>query len=155
MSQNDTAYTPETFKWKGKEYPFDFRDADDAEKYEAAYNTMKGKVQTMPKDGKASTILRWNCRIIREFFDEMFGEGAGIEICGEKDNLGCVDDAFKAFMTHARGQSNEIQRMKNDLNQIAGNRQQRHDQQRNGKKKQGYHNRPQEQRPHNGPTPVK
>jgi len=155
MSQNETAYTPGTFKWGGKEYPFDFRDADDAEKYEKAYDEMKEKIGKMPKDGKASSIMRWNCRIIREFFDSLFGEGAGAEICGEKDNLGIVNESFKAFMVHARGQSAEIQHMKNELNGIASNREQRRNQQYNGKKKkQGYHNRPQDQRP-TSPTPVK
>ena len=155
MSQNDTAYTPGKFLYNGKEYPFDFRDADDTEKYEEAFTYLQGEQAKSPKSGKASDILRWNCGVIRKFFDMLFGEGAGKEICGEKDNLGLANQAFVAFMILAKDQSNEIQRDKNTISQITGNRQQRRDQQKNGKKKQGYNNRPQEQRQHNGPRPVK
>ena len=63
MSQNIET----KFKYNGAEYDFDVRDADDAEKFEAAINAMKEAEKEVPKTGKTSEIIRAQCKMLKDF----------------------------------------------------------------------------------------
>ena len=55
---------------------FSFTDADDIEKFEKALIVVKEKsAEYEKKQLKMSEALRFECNIIDEFFDTVFGEG--------------------------------------------------------------------------------
>ena len=69
------------FKFRDAEVEFDISDADAAERFETAVKRMEEDEKQLPKTGKLSTIYRAQCRLIKDFFDNCVGRGAGDEIC--------------------------------------------------------------------------
>ena len=84
-------------EFRGLELDFDIYDADQAEAYEDALQTVQEEsAKKVPGEGLAAGIRR-QCGIVFDFFDDLFGEGTHRQIFGEKVNLGICLDAFKEF----------------------------------------------------------
>lgn len=80
---------------RGVEVDFDFLDADDIEKFENEAEKVQKKAEEYKKqEMKYSEAIRLECKIIKDFFDNVFGKGISAKIFGEKDNL---SDCIKAF----------------------------------------------------------
>lgn len=120
MSQNIET----KFKYNGAEYDFDVRDADDAEKFEAAINVMKEAEKEVPKTGKTSEIIRAQCKMLKDFFDGCLGEGAGVAICTDKSNISAHYAAYEHFLNYIKAQKDDILSAKNTFAKYS-NRQQR------------------------------
>lgn len=120
MSQNIET----KFKYNGAEYDFDVRDADDAEKFEAAINAMKEAEKEVPKTGKTSEIIRAQCKMLKDFFDGCLGEGAGVSICTDKSNISAHYAAYEHFLNYIKAQKDDILSAKNTFAKYS-NRQQR------------------------------
>ena len=101
MSQNIET----KFKYNGAEYDFDVRDADDAEKFEAAINAMKEAE-------------------LKDFFDGCLGAGAGVAICTDKSNISAHYAAYEHFLNYIKAQKDDILSAKNTFAKYS-NRQQR------------------------------
>lgn len=120
MSQNIET----KFKYNGAEYDFDVRDADDAEKFEAAIDAMKEAEKEVPKTGKTSEIIRAQCKMLKDFFDACLGAGAGIAICTDKSNISAHYAAYEQFLNYIKAQKDDILSAKNTFAKYS-NRQQR------------------------------
>lgn len=120
MSQNIET----KFKYNGAEYDFDVRDADDAEKFEAAINAMKEAEKEVPKTGKTSEIIRAQCKMLKDFFDCCLGAGAGVAICTDKSNISAHYAAYEHFLNYIKAQKDDILSAKNTFAKYS-NRQQR------------------------------
>lgn len=114
MSQAETI-----FRYNGAEYEFDIRDADDAERYEKAIANMEKTEAATPKEGNISTIYRAQCSMIKTFFDECLGAGAGIAICTTKDNVSVCYQAYLAFVEFAAKQKDDVLGFKNTFAQYS------------------------------------
>lgn len=112
------------FKRNGAEYEFDVRDADTAEKFENAVDKMRDEEKNIPKAGKASEIIRQQCKMIKNFFDNCLGEGAGVALCTEKSNISEHYDAYESFLLMVRSQKDDVLSAKNTFAKYS-NRQQR------------------------------
>ena len=113
-----------TFEYNGATYEFDIRDADQSEIFETAIGEMEKEEKSLPKDGKASAIIRAQCGMLKKFFDRIFGEGAGDAICTEKSNISVCYAAYEAFLLMVREQKEDIIGAKNVFAKYS-NRQQR------------------------------
>lgn len=120
MSQNIET----KFKYNGAEYDFDVRDADDAEKFEAAIDAMKEAEKEVPKTGKTSEIIRAQCKMLKDFFDACLGAGAGVAICTDKSNISAHYAAYEQFLNYIKAQKDDILSAKNTFAKYS-NRQQR------------------------------
>ena len=116
------------FKWNDKEYEFDTRDADDAEKLEKAVEMLQDAEKTMGKDGNGSELIRIQCNVIKRFFDICLGEGAGVEICTEKSKINICYEAYDVFLKMVRGQKSYITDKGNTFRQYSNRAQRRHPQ---------------------------
>lgn len=112
------------FKYNGKEYEFDISDADFAEKLESAADKMRAEESKIPKTGLASAIIKAQCKMIKTYFDNCLGKGAGVEICTDKNNLSICYDAYESFLKFVREQNNALLQAKNSIGNFS-NRQQR------------------------------
>lgn len=112
------------FEYNGASYEFDVRDADQSEIFENAIAEMEKEEKSLPKDGKASSIIRAQCAMLKKFFDRVFGEGAGDAICTEKSNISVCYDAYEQFLLVVREQKDDILGAKNVFAKYS-NRQQR------------------------------
>ncbi len=105
------------------EVNFDFLDADDVEKFE---NEAKRVIEESSKKEKVemsySEAIREECRIIKEFFDNVFGKGISEKIFKGKNNLSDHINAFEDIVK----EKNEQQRgLQNTLDRYQPNREQR------------------------------
>ena len=117
---------PTVFDYNGKQFEFDFRDADNAERYEDAIKKMESEEKELEKEGSASVIIRGQCAFLKRFFDRVLGDGAGKAICGERDNLMCCYNAYDAFLSFVREQSKSMLEYKNSFGKYSNRQQRRH-----------------------------
>lgn len=122
------------FKYNGKEYEFDVSDADFAEKLESAADKMRAEESKIPKTGLASAIIKAQCKMIKAYFDNCLGKGAGVEICTDKNNLTICYDAYESFLRFVREQNNAIIQAKNSFSSFSNRQQKRAASKANGKK---------------------
>lgn len=92
------------FVYNGAEYPFNVRNADDAEKYENAIKLLEEEEKTSDKTGSMSAIIRTQCKLFKNFFNRVLEDGAGNAICGEKDDLDVCQDAYLRFLAFVKAQ---------------------------------------------------
>lgn len=122
MSQEVTT----VFEYNGVKYELDVRDADTSEDFENALYKMRDAEKTLPKEGKGSEIIRAQCKMIKEFFDDLFGAGAGKAICTEKDNISVCYKAYYALLDVVRTQKTDILEVKNTFSRFSNRQQTRH-----------------------------
>lgn len=71
-----------------RDYDIDFTDADFVEIYNNAQKNFEKKDNELKdKTFSPAESIRQECKLVREFFDCIFGEGANIEILGSKNSL--------------------------------------------------------------------
>ena len=116
------------FTWNDHEYFFDVRDADDSARFETAIEHMNVEEKSIPKEGKMSDIIRAQCTMIKKFFDECLGAGAGDAICTEKSRLDLCYDPYVAFLEVIKVQKNYIADKGNAFRQYSNRDQRRHPQ---------------------------
>lgn len=108
-----------TFNYNGHSFTYDIADADEAEKYEKAINKMGETEKSLPKDGSVALIYRAQCKYLKTFFDDIFGEGAGNKVCGVKDNVTYCYNAYIAFLKFVSAQRDDILNARNNLNDVS------------------------------------
>ena len=96
------------FCHNGQEYHFDVRDAEDMGRFERALEVLGAREKETPKTGKASEMLKHNADMIKEFFDNCLGSGAGAAVCTEKSNGGLCYDAYMAVIDMVNQQKDSI-----------------------------------------------
>lgn len=90
----------------------DIYDLEVAEKYEKALETVKDiseKVDRM----SLSEGIRYQCNLIFDFFNTMFGEGTDIKVFGSKVNLLTCLKAFEELTSKINEQYKEIEKLSN------------------------------------------
>ncbi len=126
-----------TFRWNDKEFEFDIRDADQAELLEKAVNDLSAAEKSRPKDGTASQQIRYQCDMLKKFFDTCLGKGAGIAICTDKSKVDLCYDPYEAFLDMVRSQKRYISDKGNTFRQYSNRNQRRHPQNPGQNKKHG------------------
>ncbi len=119
MSQIET-----TFERNGASYEFDFRDADDAARFEDAVAQLKDAEKAAKKDGSASEMIKEHCTMLKTFFNVCLGDGAGDAVCGSKSNITACYEAYDEFLAYVNAQKDDVLRAKNVFAKYS-NRQQR------------------------------
>ena len=84
----------------GVEFDIDFTDADFIEKIELGYNEVVNKTQQMQENNKKTQItnaegIRQECKIIKDFFDYVLGDGTSEKLFGNKNSLNKCMNAFE------------------------------------------------------------
>lgn len=115
--------------WKinGLELTLDMEDADTAERYESAFELIMKEENETRNIAKLSQKIRAYCKIFRNLYDRIFGEGTSTKIfenvpenCAEYDRIYCD---FLDFVKNQ--QSDSAQRKSRILAKYSPNRQQR------------------------------
>lgn len=115
------------------EFDFDLLDADDIEKFEKEAQKVAEKCKNKEKKEMSySEIIREECSIINEFFDNVFGDGASEKIFKGKQNLGEHIKAFEDIVNEKMAQQRELN---NTFERYQPNREQRRYNQFNKRKK--------------------
>ena len=87
------------------ELELDLLDADTAEKYETAIKRLDEKEKNKKLEGKSlSEIIKYECKLVFDFFDEMWGEGTAKKLFGDKANYRECEDAIAEVVTYTAKQ---------------------------------------------------
>ena len=101
------------------ELELDLMDADMAEKYEKAYRKMQRDVVNIPKNLSLAESIRKQCKLIFNFFDEVFGQGTSKKIFGNRTNL---RECIKAVETLIDYVNKDAEEANNIINKYSPNR---------------------------------
>ena len=118
----------------------DTADADVLESYENAMYSLAEKMKVVSKNGKkGSQMIREECHIIFETFNEIFGEGTDRKVFGDKTNLMVCIDALEQLKSNVK----EIDRKNaQKVTSIYAPEQNRQQHRQSNKKKKHYNNKP-------------
>ena len=120
-------------KIRNIEFDFDFLDADDMERFEKEAQKVKEESENKEKEEMLySELLRAECKIIDNFFNNVFGEGASKKIFKGKNNLKEHINAFEDIVNEKIAQQRELN---NTFERYQPNREQRRYNQFNKRKK--------------------
>ncbi|MDE7364592.1 MAG: hypothetical protein K2N27_06875 [Ruminococcus sp.] len=115
--------------WKinGLELTLDMEDADTAERYESAFELMMKEENETRNIAKLSQKIRAYCKIFRNLYDRIFGEGTSAKIFENvPENSAEYDRIYCDFLDFVKNQrSDSAQRKSRILAKYSPNRQQR------------------------------
>lgn len=80
------------------ETEFDPTDVAFVQKYEDAAEKYSSKIQSVPRDGKASQIIMNICTVFYDVFDSLFGAGTSKKMFGDTNSVGLCTKAFKMLI---------------------------------------------------------
>ena len=111
----------------GLSLEIDLRDADCMERYENAFDKMSEEEKQVPKDGRGSVRIRAYCRLFRDLYDRIFGEGTSEKIFKDiPDNTDLYDEIYFKFLDFVTAQKNAAVEAKSEkMTKYRPNRQQR------------------------------
>lgn len=120
-------------KIRNIEVDFDFLDADDVERFENEAQKLLNKCdEEAKKDYSASESIKVQCKIVEEFFDNVFGEGISEKIFVKRNNLKEHLEIYEEVIKEKKAEENEI---KNKFGRYQPNREQRRYDKHKGNKK--------------------
>ena len=120
-------------KIKNIEVDFNFLDADDMERFEVECEKVKRECDIKQKEEMSySQVIREECRIIKNFFNNVFGEGTSEKIFGAKNNL---EEHVNAFEDVVKEKIEQQKRLQATYDRYQPNRQERRYNQFKGKRK--------------------
>lgn len=102
MSQNQK--NPKIWEINGVALELDLEDAEALERYEAAFERMSRAENAIPKDGRASGIVRAYCGMFRGLFRDIFGENADAIFDGVPVNARRYDEIYENFLLFVKAQ---------------------------------------------------
>ncbi|MEG2841858.1 MAG: DUF6673 family protein [Ruthenibacterium sp.] len=102
--------------------PFDSLDADVLDTVHVAIKTMNKEIQRITDAPLGeSDKIRAMCAGVRACFDAIFGNGTGLTVCGNRDNIGICNSVFAEFITIMQKQGDEFEEnTKRQLDAISG-----------------------------------
>lgn len=95
------------FEVNGVKLEYDAFDADTVEKYVAGKKAVAKAMENL-KGKEAGVMVRGQCKAVKTFFDSVFGEGKGVEVCGQKDNLRVCAESYAAMLREDNKQGAEF-----------------------------------------------
>ena len=108
---------------RGIEVEFDFLDADDVERFEKEASEVKRLCQERGQvEMSGFQMIREECQIINNFFDNVFGEGVSEKMFKGKNNLG---EHIKAFEDIVNEKIKRQQGLQNTMARYQPNRETR------------------------------
>ena len=114
------------WRWNDVELEIDMEDVEFLERYEIAFDNMELKETELQKTGKKSEIARDYCDMFYRLFDDIFGQGTGEKLLGEKKNVRNCEECYDAFLSACQKCVIEANKRQNALaNKFKPNRAQR------------------------------
>lgn len=111
----------------GLSLELDLESADCVERLENAFDKMSEEEKQVPKDGKLSTRIRAYCRLFRNLYDRVFGEGTSEKIFKDiPDNTDKYDEIYFSFLRFIAAQKTAAAEKRTErISEYRPNRQQR------------------------------
>jgi hypothetical protein len=102
----------QTWKYNNVELEFDMGDVDTLETYENAFVQMEVTQGKLPKTGTHSEMTRAYCEMFLELFDNLFEEGTGKKLMGERLNVREAEKCYHSFLVFVKRQMSEMNHLR-------------------------------------------
>jgi len=119
MSQNTT------WEINGKSFELDVFEEETAQKYTDAFKTLADEEKNIKYTGNLVEQVRSYCQVFYNLFDNIFGEGAGIEILGEKRSVTVCNETYDSFLNFVSEQKKAVANFGTEVTAKYSNRQTR------------------------------
>lgn len=94
-----------TWEINGLSLELDLGDADVAERYEKAFDEIENDKDLIPEDIKHSEKIRAYCKVFRNLYDRIFGEGTSDKIFeGVPTSIKASDEIYLSFLDFVQKQ---------------------------------------------------
>ncbi|MBR4959562.1 MAG: hypothetical protein IKY52_01555 [Clostridia bacterium] len=100
--------------WNKITMPFDISEVGCMNRLLAALGGLRNNLAGFRRDQDADDLLSCHCGILQEFFDEVFGDGAGETLCGTVLSAEVYSRAYIDFMDFVNGQIDELNRLRQE-----------------------------------------
>lgn len=119
----------------GQELELDLFDADTMEVYEKSMGKVVKRAEEAKKHTELSNAegIRKMCEIVKEFFDEVFGDGTAEKLFKGKNNLAICMDAFGIVSSEAGKMKGQVNAITNKYNMNRAQRRQEGKKNKHGK----------------------
>lgn len=119
----------------GQELELDLFDADTMEIYEKSLNKVVERSKESAKHTELSNAesIRKTCGIVKDFFDEVFGDGTAEKLFKGKNNLAICMDAFGIVSSEAGKMKGQVNAITNKYNMNRAQRRQEGKKNKHGK----------------------
>ena len=119
----------------GQELELDLFDADTMEIYEKSLNKVVERSKEAAKHTELSNAegIRETCGIVKDFFDEVFGDGTAEKLFKGKNNLAICMDAFGIVSSEAGKMKGQVNAITNKYNLNRAQRRQEGKKNKHGK----------------------
>ena len=101
-----------TWVWNGRKYAFDITEAGCMRRLMDALEGLRHNLAQFRREQDTDDMLFCHCGILQEFFDDIFGEGAGEELCGKKRSAEVYSRVFLEFIDFVNGQLNAVEQLR-------------------------------------------
>ena len=102
------------WKWNCREMYFDITDPGCMHRLLEALEGLRNNLSQFRREQDADDMLSCHCGILQEFFDDVFGEGAGEMLCGKQLSAEVYSRAYLEFMEFANRQIDALEKMYRD-----------------------------------------
>lgn len=96
------------WRYNGVEFELDLMDVDTIELYEKAFAKMQQDTKNIPKTGGKAEIVHGYCKVLRDLFDRLLGDGASAKLVGEKDNAAVITACYEDFLSFVAAQNQAL-----------------------------------------------
>jgi len=100
--------------WNKITMPFDISEVGCMNRLLAALGGLRNNLAGFRRDQDADDLLSCHCGILQEFFDEVFGDGAGETLCGTVLSAEVYSRAYIDFMDFVNGQIDALNRLRKE-----------------------------------------
>lgn len=114
-----------TWEINGKSFELDVFEEDTARLYSEAFKRLEEDEKKIKHTGDLVEQIRSYCQVFYNLFDNIFGEGAGIEILGKKRSVSVCNETYDNFLSFVSEQRKAVDDFGNEVTAKYGNRQTR------------------------------
>ena len=100
--------------WNTRTYPFDVSEAGCMGRLLSALEGLRNHLAQLRREADADEMLSCHCGILQEFFNGIFGDGAGEALCGKALSTEAYSRAYIDFMDFVNDQVDELNRMRRE-----------------------------------------
>lgn len=102
------------WKWNGKEYYFDITEPGCMRRLMDALTGLRENLAQFRREQDTDDMLSCHCGILQEFFDDVFGEGAGEDLCGVQLSAEVYSRAYLEFLDFAGEQMDALEKLQKE-----------------------------------------
>jgi len=102
------------WNWNGRTYYFDITEPGCMRRLMEALEGLRNNLAQFRREQDTDDMLSCHCGILQEFLDDVFGEGAGEDLCGKQLSAEVYSRAYLDFLDFVSRQMDGLEKMQKE-----------------------------------------